>query len=71
MVVAYNAWLRSDASVRKLYIDADPGTFAPGIRRVVAGWPNLRTVRAAGSHFLQEDSPDVIGRAVAEFVQSA
>ena len=71
MVKSYNAWLREDMTVRKLYIDAEPGFFSPFIRETTADWPNLTQTKANGLHFLQEDSPDVIGQAVAKFIQSA
>ena len=64
----WNAWLASEASLPKLHIDAEPGFFAPAIRKAVKDWPNQRTVKAKGSHFVQEDSPEVIGKAVAEFL---
>ncbi len=69
MVESYNKWLSEDATVPKLHIDPQPGFFAPWIRKAVAEWPNMRTVEAKGLHFLQEDSPEVIGKAVAEFIQ--
>ena len=71
MVKSYNAWLREDMTIRKLYIDAQPGFFAPYIREMIVDWPNLEQTTAKGSHFLQEDSPRVIGQAVAKFIQSA
>ncbi len=32
------------------------------------GWKNQREVEVKGLHFLQEDSPDEIGRALREFI---
>jgi len=32
-------------------------------------WPNQQEVTVRGSHFVQEDSPDEIGRALAAFVR--
>jgi haloalkane dehalogenase len=32
-------------------------------------WANQTEVTVKGRHFLQEDSPDAIGRAVADFVR--
>ena len=34
----------------------------------VRSWPNLTEVTVAGSHFIQEDSPNEIGKAVHDFV---
>ena len=63
-------WLQEDASLPKLYIDAEPGFFAGGIRKQLERqqWPNLKTVKSAGLHFIQEDSPDNIGKAIKEFL---
>ncbi len=70
MVTDYNHWLRTDPRVPKLYLDPEPGFFAAGIRRTVSSWPNTRKVKCKGLHFVQEDDPDTIGKAVANFVQS-
>ncbi len=39
------------------------------IRDYVRTWPNLTEVSVPGIHFIQEDSPDEIGAAVAQFVR--
>jgi haloalkane dehalogenase len=69
VVENYSAWLaRSD--VPKLFINADPGSILVGRpREVCRAWPNQTEVTVKGLHFLQEDSPDAIGQAVAEFVR--
>jgi len=65
IVADYAAWLGT-ASVPKLFIDADPGAILIGPQREFCrGWPNQREVTVAGVHFVQEDSPDAIGEAVA------
>ena len=66
---AYNAWLESSSTVPKLYVDAEPGFFAPFIRKVVANWPNQKILKVKGLHFVQEDSPDEIGKGITEFLQ--
>ena len=70
IVDAYCSWISTDASVPKLYVDAEPGFFAPGIRKAFEKnpWPNMKVVKSAGSHFLQEDSPDNIGQEIKEFL---
>ena len=68
IVDAYSKWLSTDATVPKLYVDAEPGLFSPDIRKTIRDWPNQRTVSVKGSHFLQEDSPDEIGRAIKQFL---
>lgn len=35
----------------------------------VCWWPNEREITVTGSHFIQEDSPDEIGQAIAEWYQ--
>jgi haloalkane dehalogenase len=68
-VADYSAWLAT-SPVPKLFINADPGSILVGRQREICrAWPNQTEVTVPGLHFLQEDSPDEIGRAVAEFVR--
>jgi haloalkane dehalogenase len=68
IVEAYAAWLAGH-DVPKLFVNADPGSILVGAQRdFCRGWPNQREVTVKGLHFVQEDSPAAIGRAVAEFV---
>jgi haloalkane dehalogenase len=54
----------------KLFINADPGSILVGRQREVCrAWPNQTEVTVQGLHFLQEDSPDEIGQAVAAFAR--
>ncbi len=47
-------------------IDAEPGVFITGrIRRLASSFPNQHRVVIGGLHFVQEDSPNEIGRAIA------
>ena len=65
----YGSWL-SSSDVPKLFIDADPGAILRGTARdFCRSWPNQTEITVEGIHFVQEDSPDEIGRAVADFVQ--
>ena len=65
----YSAWL-STSDVPKLFINADPGSLLVGRQREFCrGWPNQTEITVKGSHFVQEDSPDEIGQAVAAFVK--
>jgi haloalkane dehalogenase len=67
-VERYAAWLAA-SGVPKLFIDADPGSILTGRQREICRrWPNQSEVTVKGLHFLQEDSPDEIGDAVAKFV---
>ncbi|MGE3697429.1 MAG: haloalkane dehalogenase [Hyphomicrobiaceae bacterium] len=69
VVEDYSAWL-GRSNTPKLFINADPGSILVGRQREVCrAWPNQTEITVKGLHFLQEDSPDDIGRAVAEFVR--
>ncbi len=65
----YGAWL-SQCDLPKLFINADPGSILTGPQREFCrAWPNQTEVTVKGTHFVQEDSPDEIGQAVADFVK--
>jgi haloalkane dehalogenase len=67
-IADYSAWLKT-ASVPKLFIDAEPGVFITGrIRRLASSFPDQHHV-VRGLHFVQEDSPDEIGRAIAGWLE--
>ena len=70
IVDAYATWL-SSSPIPKLFVNAEPGSILVGPQREFARrWPNQREITVRGSHFIQEDSPAEIGRAVAEFVSA-
>jgi haloalkane dehalogenase len=53
-----------------LFINAEPGSILVGPQRdFCRTWPNQTEVTVSGSHFIQEDSPDAIGRAVAAWLR--
>ena len=65
----YGRWL-AESDVPKLFVNADPGSIVHGrIRDFIRSWPNLTETTVSGVHFVQEDSPDEIGVAVAQFVR--
>jgi haloalkane dehalogenase len=67
IVKAYAAWL-PDADVPKLFIDAEPGFIVTGkIRAWVRSWQHQEIVTVASKHFVQEDAPDEVGRAIADW----
>jgi haloalkane dehalogenase len=69
VVEAYRSWL-ADSDVPKLFINAEPGAVVHGrIRELVRSWPNLTETTVSGVYFVQEDSPNEVGAAVAEFVR--
>jgi haloalkane dehalogenase len=66
----YAAWLAA-SDLPKLFINAEPGAILIGRQRELCRrWPNQREVTVKGSHFIQEDSPDAIGRAIADWYRS-
>ena len=68
-VEAYDRWLEQ-SRVPKLFVNAEPGSILVGRQRdYCRTWPNQREVTVRGGHFLQEDSPEAIGEAIAAFVQ--
>ena len=68
IVAAYAAWMNSN-DIPKLFVDADPGSILVGKQREFCrGWPNQTEVRVVGMHFVQEDSADEIGEAIAEWL---
>jgi haloalkane dehalogenase len=68
IVQSYADWL-STSEVPKLFVNADPGTILTGPQREFARtWPNQTEVTVAGSHYIQEDSADEIGAALAEWL---
>lgn len=72
IVDTYQQWFResrASAKIPKLHIDAEPGFFAPIMRRELEEWPNVTTATVAGHHFLQEDSGAKIGLLVREFLE--
>ncbi len=65
IVEAYGRWLAS-SPVPKLFLNADPGAILIGKQRELCRrWPNQDEATIKGSHFVQEDSPDEIGQAIA------
>jgi haloalkane dehalogenase len=70
IVGRYGEWL-SASDVPKLFINAEPGAILTGRQREFCRtWPNQREVTVKGVHFVQEDSPREIGRAIAEWYAS-
>jgi haloalkane dehalogenase len=67
IVTAYGEWLATSA-VPKLFINAEPGSILIGRQRdVCRTWPNQTEVTVPGLHFVQEDSADAIGTAIADW----
>jgi haloalkane dehalogenase len=65
----YGAWL-SESPIPKLFINAEPGAILIGKQREFCRtWPNQTELTVKGIHFVQEDSPDEIGTAVADWLR--
>ena len=64
----YADWLGT-SNVPKLFVRAEPGSILAGANLdFVRGWPAQTEVTVAGLHFVQEDSPDEIGKAIVEWM---
>ena len=69
-VAHYAEWLAT-STVPKLFINADPGAILVGKpRETCRRWPNQIEVTVPGIHFIQEDSADPIGAAIAGWLAS-
>jgi len=70
LVSEYAAWLTT-TPIPKLFIDARPGAILRGeAREFCRSWPNQVEVSVPGIHFVQEDSPHEIGRALVSWLDS-
>ena len=70
IVSNYSTWLKTSA-LPKLFINANPGSILTGVQREFCRkWPNQSEVTVEGVHFIQEDSPDAIGVAIANWLLS-
>jgi len=71
LVSTYGEWLARSTDLPKLFVNAEPGSILVGRQREYCrSWPNQREVTVRGAHFVQEDSPHEIGRAVADWLKS-
>jgi len=67
-LVEANAAFMASSDMAKLFINADPGAILRGAaREVCRAWPNQTEVTVPGIHFIQEDSPEQIGTAIADW----
>ena len=64
----YSDWMAVN-NIPKLFIEANPGALLRGeLKDYVRTWKNQTEVTVAGVHFIQEDCPDEIGRALAAWL---
>ena len=65
----FGSWL-VESDLPKLFIGGDPGGTATGrVRDFIRTWRNQTEVTVRGRKLLQEDSPDEIGAAIADFIR--
>jgi len=71
IVTAYADWLLT-SNVPKLFLKAEPGGILAGgaVLDLARRLPAQTEVTVAGIHFVQEDSPDEIGRAIADWMKA-
>ncbi len=69
VIVGYGKAM-AQSTVPKLFINANPGRLLSGRSRALCRtWPNQTEITVQGKHYIQEDSPDQIGEAIADFVR--
>ena len=67
IVSEYSDWLQA-TDVPKLFINAEPGAILTGAQRdFCRSFKNQEEVTVNGLHFIQEDSPEEIGRAIRDW----
>lgn len=68
IVEGYSQWL-AESEIPKLFVNAEPGVILTGAQREFCRtWKNQEEATIRGAHFVQEDSPQEIGEALAAFV---
>jgi len=71
IVEAYGQWI-AHSTIPKLLVLGEPGAIVTGrTREFCRTWRNQREVTVPGRHFLQEDSPNEIGNALASFIKAS
>ena len=70
LVNRVGAWLET-SDLPKFFINAYPGSILTGRQRdYCRTWPNQQEQTVIGIHYLQEDSPHLIGEGIARFLKS-
>jgi haloalkane dehalogenase len=68
IAASYAEWMAGN-ELPKLFVNAEPGAILTGaLREFCRSWKNQREVTVPGSHFIQEDSGSLIGKAIAEWM---
>ena len=70
IVNQYAEWMQTN-DIPKLFINAEPGAITTGrMRDFCSSWKNQTEVTVKGIHFIQEDSPDDIGKAISTWYKN-
>jgi haloalkane dehalogenase len=71
-VFVENMTFMSETLIPKLFINAEPGALlsSEARRAVIRKWPNLIEAKVKGVHFVQESSPNDIGKFLNEWINS-
>jgi len=70
IVQSYADWM-GENDIPKLFINAEPGAILVGAQREFCrGWKNQTEITVKGTHFIQEDSPDEIGQALKDWLDT-
>jgi haloalkane dehalogenase len=69
IVAASGEWL-SHTPIPKLFLRADPGNLTPSSLAICRAWPTQTEVSVRGLHYPQEDSPEEVGQALVNWIQT-
>jgi haloalkane dehalogenase len=53
-----------------LFLRADPGNLTPSSLAICRAWPTQTEVSVRGLHYPQEDSPEEVGQALVNWIQT-
>jgi haloalkane dehalogenase len=69
IVKRYSDWMAASDHLPKLFVNADEGHGTAGAaREFCRSWPNQQEITVHARHYLQEDAPHEIGRALAAWL---
>ena len=69
-VVRLNGSWLAESDVPKLFINGEPGILARGrLGEIIRRWPNQTEIPVKGRKLLEEDSPNEIRAAIADFLK--
>ncbi len=63
------AWLEGASDLPILFLSVEPGTMMPGDRDFIRGLKNVTEISVPGGHMVAEDSPDLVGQAIANWLR--